>query len=327
MLFDLRGRGRRRVVKVIYLGLALLLGGGLVLFGIGGDVQGGLFDAFHENSGSASEQIEKTRQGAPSAPQAQPQQPGAVRELAEREFQLAGQSEGYNPNAQTAEQQFTGESRRHLEAAKRAWERHLRLAGDEAATRTSRRPCASAVVAGLTMRSAVRAQEIVIDATAEPGLRRLRPARGARLRGRPDPQGRPGVRQGARRSRRRTSARRSRRSSTHGQGPGRRAPAGRRRHRQRRRRRGRAARRRPRDRRCLRHALVAQLAEQRTLNPKVEGSIPSGGTVRRPGTLLPGLSFGRGRLGRRRGCPLARQKDCGAPRERAPIHAVLPPAW
>ena len=45
MLFDLRGR-RRRLVQVVYLTLALLLGGGLVLFGIGGDVSGGLVDAF-----------------------------------------------------------------------------------------------------------------------------------------------------------------------------------------------------------------------------------------------------------------------------------------
>ena len=59
MLFDLRGRGRRRTVQVIYLILALLLGGGLVLFGIGGDVQGGLFDAFRDNQGNATEQIEK----------------------------------------------------------------------------------------------------------------------------------------------------------------------------------------------------------------------------------------------------------------------------
>ena len=36
MLFDLRGRGRRRTVQAIYLGLAILMGGGLVLFGIGG---------------------------------------------------------------------------------------------------------------------------------------------------------------------------------------------------------------------------------------------------------------------------------------------------
>jgi hypothetical protein len=35
MLFDLRGRGRRRTVRVIYIGLALLMGSGLVLFGVG----------------------------------------------------------------------------------------------------------------------------------------------------------------------------------------------------------------------------------------------------------------------------------------------------
>ena len=50
MLFDLRGR-RRRVVQVVYLMLALLLGGGLVLFGIGGDVSGGLVDAFKGGGG------------------------------------------------------------------------------------------------------------------------------------------------------------------------------------------------------------------------------------------------------------------------------------
>jgi hypothetical protein len=47
MLFDLRGR-RRRAVQVTYLMLALLMGGGLVLFGIGGDVSGGLVDAFRD---------------------------------------------------------------------------------------------------------------------------------------------------------------------------------------------------------------------------------------------------------------------------------------
>ena len=38
MLFDLRGAHRRRVVKIVYVALALLMGGGLVLFGIGGAV-------------------------------------------------------------------------------------------------------------------------------------------------------------------------------------------------------------------------------------------------------------------------------------------------
>ena len=63
MLFDLRGR-RRRAVQVTYLMLALLMGGGLVLFGVGGDVSGGLVDAFKGGGGSSgdsalNDQIEK----------------------------------------------------------------------------------------------------------------------------------------------------------------------------------------------------------------------------------------------------------------------------
>ena len=46
MLFDLRGRGRRRTIQTIYVTLAILMGGGLVFFGIGGSTSGGLFDAF-----------------------------------------------------------------------------------------------------------------------------------------------------------------------------------------------------------------------------------------------------------------------------------------
>jgi hypothetical protein len=53
MLFDLRGR-RRRAVQVTYLLLALLMGGGLVLFGVGGDVSGGLLDAFKGGGGGSS---------------------------------------------------------------------------------------------------------------------------------------------------------------------------------------------------------------------------------------------------------------------------------
>jgi hypothetical protein len=52
MLFDLRGR-RRRAVQATYLTLAVLMGGGLVLFGIGGDVSGGLVDAFKSDGGTS----------------------------------------------------------------------------------------------------------------------------------------------------------------------------------------------------------------------------------------------------------------------------------
>ena len=56
MLFDLRGR-RRRAVQAIYLMLALLMGGGLVLFGIGGDVSGGLLDAFRSTGGDSGDAV------------------------------------------------------------------------------------------------------------------------------------------------------------------------------------------------------------------------------------------------------------------------------
>ena len=76
MLFDLRGRGRRRTVQAVYLTLAVLLGGGLILFGIGGDTQGGLVDAFtgdnQDNSGgiyadrveAAEKRVQANRQDA-----------------------------------------------------------------------------------------------------------------------------------------------------------------------------------------------------------------------------------------------------------------------
>ncbi len=57
MLFDLRGRGRRRTVRVLYIGLALLLGVGLVGFGVGGGFGGGGIVSSlngHEGSGGVN---------------------------------------------------------------------------------------------------------------------------------------------------------------------------------------------------------------------------------------------------------------------------------
>ncbi len=59
MLFDLRSRGRRRTVQFVYLGLAVLMGGGLVLFGVGSGTSGGgllngLSGSGSGNSGSAA---------------------------------------------------------------------------------------------------------------------------------------------------------------------------------------------------------------------------------------------------------------------------------
>jgi hypothetical protein len=73
MLFDLRGRHRRRLVRFIYIGLAVLIGLGLVGFGIGGGLGGGgIFSAAtsNESSGGASfqAQIKKYRKQTQTQP-------------------------------------------------------------------------------------------------------------------------------------------------------------------------------------------------------------------------------------------------------------------
>jgi hypothetical protein len=60
MLFDLRSRGRKNVVKGVYSFLAILMGAGLVLFGIGGAVSGGLLNAINGSSGSSGTSPTKT---------------------------------------------------------------------------------------------------------------------------------------------------------------------------------------------------------------------------------------------------------------------------
>ncbi len=165
MLFDLRGRGRRRTVQVIYVSLALLMGGGLVFFGIGGDVQGGLFDAFSQNQGSADDALQDQVEAAEKRVRANRQDPAAWADLARAQVNLAGQTEGYDESTGA----FGGKSRAVVQDAIRAWDQHLKLAGNKP----------NAEVAGTLTRAfialdqpekAVRTQEIVIDSLPNPGF-------------------------------------------------------------------------------------------------------------------------------------------------------------
>ena len=127
MLFDLRGAGRRTTIKVVYLSLALLMGGGLVLFGIGGDVSGGLVDAITDRSAvsdNSAERYEQRVREAQRATRADPQDAAAWAQLARARYQLA--SAGDNFDQATA--QFTPAGQDQLVAAGRAWERHLTVA-------------------------------------------------------------------------------------------------------------------------------------------------------------------------------------------------------
>ena len=82
MLFDLRGSGRRRVVKIVYITLAFLMGGGLVLFGIGGGgaLSGGLVDAITESEGGGERHRAVRERGAQGVRGGarEPERPGAL---------------------------------------------------------------------------------------------------------------------------------------------------------------------------------------------------------------------------------------------------------
>ena len=125
MLFDLRGAGRRRTVKVVYITLAFLMGGGLVLFGIGGDVSGGLVDAITERGtgDDGSDRFRKQEAAALKRTQANPQDAAAWAALARARFQLAGIGENFDPAKGT----FTKGGTAKLTSAGEAWDRYLAL--------------------------------------------------------------------------------------------------------------------------------------------------------------------------------------------------------
>ena len=128
MLFDLRGSGRRRTVKIVYITLAFLMGGGLVLFGIGGGggISGGLVDAITERSGGGDDganRFRKQEAEAAAKTKANPQDAAAWAALARARFQLAGAGENFDPKKSS----FTNKGIAELQSAGDAWDRYLAL--------------------------------------------------------------------------------------------------------------------------------------------------------------------------------------------------------
>ena len=164
MLFDLRGRGRRRTVQVIYLSLAILMGGGLLLFGIGGATSGGLIDAIQGNSGgsNANDTFQKRVDAVEKQTQANPQNSRAWAQLAGLRFQLATTGENYDQATGT----YTTKGKEQLRQAAAAWQRHLALAGEKPDTTVANQMVQAYGVTGLrNYPEAVKALEFVIDAT------------------------------------------------------------------------------------------------------------------------------------------------------------------
>lgn len=122
MLFDLRGRGRRRTVQTVYLGMAVLIGAGLVLFGVGtGTSGGGLFGAFSNGSSSSSggSSVTAAEKAALHQTQLHPSSPQAWVQLINARV-AAGQQD-CNGTACTAA------GRKNLEEAATAWQHYTSL--------------------------------------------------------------------------------------------------------------------------------------------------------------------------------------------------------
>ncbi|HKF79211.1 MAG TPA: hypothetical protein VKB17_00115 [Thermoleophilaceae bacterium] len=121
MLFDLRGK-RRRAVQATYLTLALLMGGGLVLFGIGGDVSGGLLDAFKGGGGggsgndAAEKRIDRNKQKAAAGSET------ALKELVRDYYQLA------TSQTSSSSTGFPDSAKDELAQAGTYWQRYVKVA-------------------------------------------------------------------------------------------------------------------------------------------------------------------------------------------------------
>ena len=160
MLFDLRGRGRRRTIQVIYLLLAIIMAVGLIGFGIGGATSGGLFDFFgsDDGGGGSNDVFQKRVDTNVAKLKANPNDQAVLAALVSARWNLAQElaadsSKGAEANAQ-------------LDLAARTWTRYLKLNPDpvdDSAARTAvnvfdvlKKPA-----------DAAAAQEFVIDASGD----------------------------------------------------------------------------------------------------------------------------------------------------------------
>ncbi len=123
MLFDLQGK-RRRVVQVTYLGLAVVMGGGLVFLGIGSDASGGLLDAFNGGGGGDSgNQIVEDRidENEKRLEMSNPATEERVRKQLVRDYYSLGSGQTGDGEA------ISEEARADLEQAAANWQAYLAL--------------------------------------------------------------------------------------------------------------------------------------------------------------------------------------------------------
>ena len=195
MLFDLRSRGRRRTVQASTSAWPLLMGGGLVLFGVGaGNGVGGLLNAFN---GAARARPERGRQSSRRSrrssrrrlnPQPAPAGP--------RWCRPAGPPPVRARNYNASDGRLHASGKTELAGATQAWQRYIALTKSPGSRPRRSSPRAPTPALGNYAGDA-SAWEVETQRQPERG-QGLRVPGGHRLRRQADPQGRPGGRQGRR---------------------------------------------------------------------------------------------------------------------------------
>jgi hypothetical protein len=123
MLFDLRSRGRRTTVRVVYLGLAILIGGGLILFGVGTGIGGGgLLNAFNGGGSNGQQVVSSAERQAEKAVKTDPSSATAWANLVQARWTAATTS-GFDAGTSS----FTTHGKSELHELTQAWQRYLAL--------------------------------------------------------------------------------------------------------------------------------------------------------------------------------------------------------
>jgi hypothetical protein len=161
MLFDLRSRGRRRSVKVIYSGLALLMGLALVFLGLGGLGGGSLIESISkEGHGGGSSYAAKVT-AAKKQIAKNPNDIAAWIALTEAQLHEASGSESYNSTTGA----YTAHGKEQLRRAASSWSHYLALNPKPVSVRLAREVAVIFGAEGLDEpANAVQALQILVAA-------------------------------------------------------------------------------------------------------------------------------------------------------------------
>jgi len=128
MLFDLRSPKRRRFIQVTFGALAAVFAISFVFFGIGSEVGGGFADVIGQGGGNAGQ--DDAIEDAEEKLEANPNDTAALAELVQLRFQVG--TSKIEIDEETGQQRITSEAENDLLASADAWDRYLKLTGQQA---------------------------------------------------------------------------------------------------------------------------------------------------------------------------------------------------